>query len=418
MIKSNRFSIPLALAVTAAIPLFANGCSSSGLPGQNALCCTEFAVGGTVDANIGGSAQSKIAVQAIADIGGVASAAVADITAACQGIAQDLSADPAKQTDADSKTDSNDRMQAWCNLAAAQIDATLSASAGATLKVDVVPAQCSASLSASADCQGSCDVNAKCDLKATPPKCDGGTLEIDCKGSCSAMAGASIDCTGSCTGKCSGSCTAMGGVAVDCTGKCDGTCAAGGMAGGSGVQADGTCKGTCQGKCTASATAPSVMCSGSCEGKCDASCKATATASVKCSGTCDADYKPISCTGGKLSGGCMVDAKCQASCNASVSAKASCTPPEIHVSFSGTAALDGLAKLQATLEANLPKILEIKAKFELVADGVGEVSGNVSAITDIKLACIPAVAAAGVQAVKDVGGSVQAAGTISAKIGG
>ncbi len=419
MINTNRFSIPLALVVVAAIPLFA--CSSSSPLGGagSALCCTEFAVGGTVDVKIGGSAQSQIAVQAIADIGGVAAAAVADVTAACQGIATDLGADATKATDADSKTDSNDRMKAWCALAAAQIDATLAASASAKLVIDITPAQCSASLTATADCQGSCDVNAKCDIKATPPKCEGGTLEIDCKGSCTAMAGATLDCTGGCTGKCSGSCTAMGGVSVKCQGKCDGTCAAmAGVGDGMGAHADGTCQGSCSGTCHASATAPSIDCSGSCEGKCDASCKGSATASVKCSGTCDADYKPLSCTGGKLSGGCMVDAKCQASCNASVSAKASCTPPAIKISFTGNASLDGLAQLQATLEANLPKIFEIKTKFELLGDAVGAVSGNASALTDIKLACIPAVAAAGVQAAKDVTGTISASATVTAKVGG
>ncbi len=421
MFNSNRFSFPMALAVAAAIPLFA--CSSSGLPGSGALCCTEFAVGGTVDVKIGGSAQSQIAVQAIADIGGVAAAAVADVTAACQGIATDLGADTAKATDADSKTDANDRMNAWCALASAQIDATLMASASAKLVVDITPAQCSASLTATADCQGSCDVNAKCNIKATPPVCEGPSakLEIDCKGDCTAKAGAELDCTGTCDANCKGDCSASGGVAVDCTGKCDGTCTAkAGVGDGMGAHADGTCAGTCSGTCHATATAPAIKCSGSCKGTCTGTCKGTAMASVQCSGTCDpkADYTPLSCTGGKLSGGCMVDAKCQASCNASVSAKASCTPPTIKVSFTGAASLDGLAKLQATLEANLPKIFEIKTKFELLGDAVGAVSGNASALTDIKLACIPAVAAAGVQAAKDVTGTISASATITGKVGG
>ena len=418
MNNRNRFSIPAAFAIALAIPVLAN-CSSSSLtnPG-NALCCTEFAVGGTVNADIGGSAQSKIAVQAIADISGVAAAAVTDVTAACQGIATDLGADAAKATEADSKTDSNERMNAWCALASAQIDATLTASASAKLVVDVTPAQCSASLTATADCQGSCDVNAKCDIKATPPKCEGGTLEIDCKGGCTAMAGAKLSCTGTCKVGCEGSCTGSATAAVDCQGKCEGTCAAkAGVGDGMGAHADGTCAGTCSGKCTMKAGVK-VDCSGSCDGQCDTKCEGSATASVKCDGTCDADYKPLSCTGGKLSGGCMVDAKCQASCNASVSAKASCTPPAIKVSFTGAASLDGLAKLQATLEANLPKIFEIKTKFELIGDAVGAVSGNASALTDIKVACIPAVAAAGVQAAKDVAGTVSASATITAKVGG
>ncbi|MBN9159553.1 MAG: hypothetical protein J0I07_01205, partial [Myxococcales bacterium] len=63
----------------------------SGCPGDdNVFCCDEFKVGATIDANIGGSAESKVAVQAVADFAGIASAAVSDITTACQSMARDL----------------------------------------------------------------------------------------------------------------------------------------------------------------------------------------------------------------------------------------------------------------------------------------------------------------------------------------
>src|SRR6185436_11586544 len=146
----------------------------------------------------------------------------------------------------------------------------------------------------------------------------------------------------------------------------------------------GNCKGTY------SVTPPGVKCSGSCKGKCTGSCKGTATAAVKCDGTCAADYEPLSCSGGKLEGGCSakVDAKCDANCNGSVQAKAQCTPPAVEVRFAGTANADFAGKLIATLKANLPIIFSLKARFAGLADATASLSGNISAVTDIKAACI------------------------------
>ena len=52
-----------------------------------AVCCTEFKVGASITADIGGGAESKVAVQAVSDFAGIASAAVDDITAACRTMA-------------------------------------------------------------------------------------------------------------------------------------------------------------------------------------------------------------------------------------------------------------------------------------------------------------------------------------------
>src|ERR1700744_4455941 len=82
------------------IPATLQGCSSS----DNPLCCTEFQPGATVNANIGGSIQSKVAVQAFADFDGIAAAAVDDLTTACQNIATDMGADPTALAAADTKT--------------------------------------------------------------------------------------------------------------------------------------------------------------------------------------------------------------------------------------------------------------------------------------------------------------------------
>jgi len=410
-ILSKRFFGAAMMAAMAAVPVLA-ACSS-----DNPLCCTEFEVGATLDASIGGSAESQVAAQAVADIGGIASAAIDDLTTACRGMAQDLGAAQADQDAAEANTDKGKKMGAWCQLAITAIG-TVKGQAQATITLEVTPPVCEASISAKADCQAKCSGGAKCDIKANPPTCTGGTLSIDCKGGCTGSAGASVSCTGSCTGKCSGTCTAKGGVAVDCDGKCEGTCSAGGSANGTGIQADGTCKGTCSAKCTASATAPAVKCEGSCEGKCDATCQGSANASVKCDGKCDADYQPLSCSGGKLEGGCKVEAKCDANCDASVSAKAECKPPAIKLTIAASASADAnlVGKLQATLEANLPIIFGLKAKLEGIGQATASFSGNISAVADIKAACIPVMIGAAATALDQVTLSAKASGDVVASV--
>ena len=405
MTTFNRFKAPVALAIAAILPVLA--CSSV-TDAQGALCCTEFKPGAAVDIKIGGSAQAQVAVQAVSDFSGIATAAVTDLTTACRSMAESLDAPTADLNAAEAKSPGPDQMNAYCAAAVSAITA-VKAQANATLKIDFVPPKCEASISAKGSCQAKCDVNGKCDIKATPPKCTGGTLEISCKGSCTAEAGVDVKCEGSCTGECKGSCTAQGG--VDCAGKCEGTCTASAK-GGSGIQADGTCKGSCSGTC--SVTAPSASCSGSCQGSCTAACKGSATASVKCDGKCDADYEPLQCTGGKLEGGCKVDAKCDASCDASVSAKAECTPPQITVTFSGAADAQAAGKLKAAFEANLGVILAFKARLEGMATLAGTISGSADAVVEIKAACIPAVVAAALTAVENVGATVKVTANVAA----
>lgn len=374
---------------------------------QSAVCCEEFQVGGTITAEIGGGAEGQVAAQAIADFAGIASAAVNDLTAACRTIAQDLDADKAKQDEAEATADKRGKMKAWCTLATTAIG-SFKAKASGTLTVNVTPPVCEASISAKASCQAKCSGSASCDLKANPPTCEGGSLEVACKGECTAKAGATLTCEGKCTGECTGSCTAEGG--VECQGKCDGTCEASAASGGTGIQADGKCQGICKGTCEV--TAPKAQCSGSCKGQCSASCTGSATASVKCDGECKADYEPLKCTGGELKGGCQVEAKCDANCDASVKAKAECRPPTVNVAFSGAADVEAAAKLQATLKANLGVVYAFKARLEGMAKITAQLSGNVEAVTDIKAACIPAILAAAADAVSDVGDSVSVSGSI------
>ncbi len=201
MLSKRLYGMALVGAVS--VMAFTQGCSS-----DNPLCCTkdDFQVGGTVTASIGGSAQSQVAVQAVADIGGIAEGAITDLTAACRNIAQDLNADATAAAAAEAKTDSGARMQAWCELAINSIG-TVKGSAKITL--EVTPPVCEASISAKANCQAKCSVDGKCDIKANPPTCTGGHLEVSCSGKCDVTATEpKISCTGKCSGQCSGKCTA------------------------------------------------------------------------------------------------------------------------------------------------------------------------------------------------------------------
>jgi hypothetical protein len=383
---------------------------------QDELCCSEFKVGATLSADVSSGAQGQVAAQAVADVAGIASAAVDDLTTACRSIAQDLDTTKAKQDEAEKVKDRRKRMEAWCKLAVDAIG-SVKATAGGTLKVEAQPPRCEASISAKADCQAKCSANGECNLKATPPKCTGGSLQIACKGECKAKAGAKLTCEGKCNGECKGSCTTSGGVAVKCEGKCEGTCSADAQGGGNGLNAQGECAGFCKGTCTAKAEAPAAACEGSCKGECTASCTGSAELAVKCDGDCAVDYEPISCEGGKLEGGCQVEAKCDANCDASVKAKAQCTPPAVAIVFDGSANVQAAGKLKATLEANLPVVLAFRARLDGMGEVVGKMKGNIEAFGDIKVACLPVVASAAGSAFEDVNASFSATASIATSVG-
>lgn len=395
------------LAAGLVVPLTIPACTGA----DNPLCCTEFKVGGTIGADIGGSAQSQVAVQAVADVSGIAAASLDDLTTACRGIAQDLDAPPAEQDAAEAKTERRARMEAWCGVAVKAVG-TARAAAGGTLTVEATPPKCEASISANASCQAKCSASGTCDVHAHPPKCTGGNLTGTCKGECKAKAGATLHCQGSCSAGCKGSCTVQGG--IKCEGTCQGTCEGAGGAGTSGLDANGKCTGTCKGTC--SATAPGVECTGTCNGECGGSCTGSASASVQCDGDCAIDFEPLRCEGGKLEGGCEVDAKCDANCSASVQAKAQCTPPSVVIAFQGSTNADVAGKLAVTLEANLPIVYALEARLQAMVGLVDGLKGNVSAVADIKAACIPQVAVAAALALSDVQASAAASVSVTKSV--
>ena len=426
---SKRFSGAVLMAAVV-IPSMLIGCGDDITNPGAALCCTDFKVGADLsgaDFGVDGSikGQFNTFAQASADLSGAATGALEGVSNACKGMAQVGGAN----ADANEPADPSAKVKFWCDLAVAKINASFQAQGGAkaALKINVTPAECKASFKAEANCQASCNVDASCDVKAKPPKCEGGQakLEISCEGSCSGEANASIACEGSCTGTCEGACTAEGGVAVDCEGKCEGECTAKAGAADGGAQADGSCKGECKGTCTASATAPKVKCSGTCKGSCSATCEAKAGATVKCDGKCsnEASVKPISCKGGELKAQCQVDANCSGNCQASASAKAECTPPKLDIAFSaaaqGSASADAALMVEA-IRLHLPEILLVfQARGQAFIDLSGKVVASGSAtLNPGKLgvkgtACLAAIVPVVVQAGANVKAAVEASASVA-----
>ncbi|MDF3065208.1 MAG: keratin associated protein [Polyangiaceae bacterium] len=436
MSKLFRFQPLSALALTGlAVATLTTGCGEDNplSKAQDGLCCSEFVVGADlrgVDFELDGEIKGQYSAlaQASADLAAVASGALTDVGIACENIARDLGAKKA-DTDAAAAKTGADRVTALCNLATTQIDATFGASAEVkgTLSVDFQPPVCTASIDAQASCEGGCTVEAECDAMATPPKCTGGKLTVECSGSCEAEGGVDVSCTGTCMGECSGSCTAEAGATVDCDGTCEGTCTVDGTANsGSGVQADGTCQGKCEGKCTAKAGAK-VDCSGTCEGSCSATCEAKAGVKFTCDGKCEGDFEAPKCEGGKAELSCKADADCKANCSASASAKAECQPPSLNVAYdvTGNASADAQVKIEAglaSLRANLPNLIVVlKARGAAFTAGIegtvnasGKIAGNAGDLSVKATACLIPIGAAVAEAAGNFKASLDASVKVAA----
>ncbi len=395
------------IALLATVPMMTN-CA--------ALCCTEFVPGkdlASVDFGVDASFKNQYGViaQAAGDMSAAATGALADVEAACLAIATDLTdfSKPDEVTALDlGNAQGNARVTAACNLASSKIKAVFPT----TIAVNITPAVCSASIKAQASCQGKCSVDGKCDIKVNPPKCTGGTLEISCKGECKASASASISCEGSCTGQCTGECRATT-ASIDCNGRCEGTCEGT-------TDNAGKCSGKCNGTCKLTG---GVDCKGQCNGSCTASCKGTADVAVKCSGTCDGSFEPLRCTGGKLEGGCTVDAQCNASCNASLQAKAECTPPSIKITSNSSN--EKVAALFATLERNLPALLNtVQGRGKVfvdsaiaLANGIGTLAQNTDKLGVKGVACAGTIIEAAGNAAAGAPIAVSAAANVTLSVG-
>jgi hypothetical protein len=364
------------LALGFAAPLLTN-CGGGGLgnlPGANSIPGAG-AVGGCPDmgsieaiekADFAGafqidavaSGKLKAGVSAATELKGFAESVDADLKKGCSGLATDLGA-----------TGTFENGEAACK-AAIKAMGDIKAKMGGTIsiKLEVKPPECRASLDAYADCAGHCDATIKpgeAKVECEPGKLSG-SCSAQCTGSCDLSAAAKCD------GSCSGSCDAT--MKGSCGGKCDGKC--------DGKASKGAaCAGTCEGKCDAQVE-------GSCEGKCGGSCKMKAAASCSgtCTGSCSAKMEAPKCTGEVKPP--QMSADCKAKCDAKVTAKAECTPAAVGVKVEGATDVQAALKYKEALEKNLPLILKVAVgvgeRGAKMAEGVGktvaDLSGNLTAM--------------------------------------
>lgn len=235
-------------------------------------------------------------------------------------------------------------------------------SAGASVKATFTPPVCNASAAAHAECSGQC--SGTVDPGAIIAHCEPAKLSGTCEGTCSGA------CDGACNGECQGECKAR-----DANGKCA-----------------GACKGTCH---------------GTCEGSCHASCQGT--------------WKAPSCEGSVT--GPSANVKCNSSCKAHAELTAECSEPKVNVVAS--ASVGEMAKLVATLEANLPVLIRAEIAYgKRIADDIkvlvqigGELPGVIGQAGAHAAACVAASASAVVHAQASINVSVQASASVSGKAG-
>ena len=121
-------------------------------------------------------------------------------------------------------------------------------------------------------------------------------------------------------------------------------------------------------------------------------------------------YTAPTCEGELTPPTCNLDADCEAGCKGQGSLQATCTPPKIQVLTSGDAALI------ATLQTNLPAILNVAVQGKLVAQAATDVA---SAADHVGTAVADSAACAvkyGATFVTQLGGAVAASTTISVSI--
>jgi hypothetical protein len=365
-------------------------------------------------------AKVKAALAAGANLKNLAAEVEGDVSLACGNLAKDLGASDADI--APKEEGPGKKAEAACNIAVKVLgEVKAKAKISGSLKVDVVPPKCSASMSAMADCAGSCDASVKGGKAEV--KCEGGEISgecsAECKGSCDVQAGGK--CEGACSGSCEGSCEAS--FSGTCGGECDGKCD--GKASTADGKGKGKCSGKCEGKCTGGGKG---SCGGSCSGKCSATCEVKAAAKCEgtCHGGCSVEFKEPKCSGTIEPP--KVSAECKANCDAQVSGKVECTPARVSVSFAGAADAEASAKLKGAIEKNLPAILKVtlgmKARLEGAVASVKSTIEGVQAVVKgggsaaLKVVgCFAAAIKAQVDASVSINVSVKASASASGSAG-
>jgi hypothetical protein len=294
------------------------------------------------------AAKIKAGVGAAVNMKKLADKIDADLTAACSGIAKDLGDTNTYKNAADA-----------CKAAAKLIgDTKAKLGASATVKLEASEPHCGLDINAYADCGASCDATVK--PGGADIQCEGGKLEGSCSAQCTGDC--EMSAAAACSGECSGSCDAE--ISGSCSGTCNGKC--------DGKASSASCAGKCEGKCTGNVK-------GTCKGKCGGSCHFSGAASCQgtCTGTCSAKMEAPKCTGTVKPP--QMSADCKAKCDAQVQAKAECTPPHILVHIVGASDAAAAAKLQATIEKNLPVVLDVAIGL---AKNIPTIVGNVKSVVE------------------------------------
>lgn len=381
------------LVLTAVAPLGA-GCGVAKDIQEATGGCDEFAEGVDAVGNLDVDVNVKAFVQASAELKSVGESIKADVKTACIRIATDLGESDRWSSDSSDDAISNSAKTGACDVVAAKVDSIMSAAAdaGADFALQVSGGECTINADVQASCEASCKTDVMCTEPTIETRCEpgelSGTCDAECQGNatCEGQVQAAANCMGQCEAECQGSCsgelrgTVEGGCDGMCEGKCDGVATpAGGMA---------HCEGTCEGRCTM--PKPTAMCHGKCAASCHGMCKGQCKleqqaaincgANVRCKGGCSVKLKEPKCETELKPPVCTGDTNCQTSCAARASATAECSPPSVTLVCNTDVSAD-VAKLKATLEANLPPLfLSAKTKGQLALRALDKVSSTGQAV--------------------------------------
>jgi hypothetical protein len=336
--NSRMRRTPIALA--SALVLAACISPSSSLVQSADQGCPELNGGAPAQGTPALDARVRGVVQASADLRDATKSIKASVKTACANIARDLGASDTWSAIGDGDDAiHNDGRTGACDAARDRIEAIMTSDAGvrANFALSISRGACHADFDEQVKCEAGCESQEKCDPGTCQTRCEPGKVSVTCTASCTAHsfceghASAEANCEGSCEAECHGSCDgtcfdASGKPAQDATADCSGKCI-------------GTCKGTCNGRCQITAEA-GVVCGENvrCEGEC------TGQASDP---ICETEFSPPTC---------HVDVSCFESCRAHVEATAKCDPPIVKLIADVSAGGD-VAKLVATIDANLPPLL-------------------------------------------------------------
>ena len=324
--------------------------------------CPELA-GGAMSASFDANAHANATIRAFVQAAGDFAKVAAEAEAEVGSACQRMGVDLGLAADQMAPRGSENRTAAACNAVSARIDAILAQGAHASLKAEVTPPKCTANASVEASCKGQC--SAELDPGYVKAHCQPGQLYGRCEGSCS----------GSCSGTCNG----------NCQGQCAGS-----------TRADGTCSGTCN---------------GTCQGACRGDCK----------GSCSVEFQEPKCAVAMKAP--SADARCEGNCRADANLRAECTPAQVRVEAAVTAG--ELPKLVATLQANLPSLIQAEVKYgarisddiQILVQTGSELPNAFGQLSARAGSCIAAAANATLRAQASIRVSVEASASISAKAG-